>query len=39
MGLNKPIHILDAELSVRSIVNVVAIAVYDTVVNEHIYKT
>ncbi|MDR0831058.1 MAG: NADP-dependent malic enzyme [Prevotellaceae bacterium] len=31
MGLNKPIHILDVESSVRSIVNMTAIAVYDAV--------
>lgn len=34
MGLNKPIHILDVESSVRDIVNMTAIAVLDAMVNE-----
>ncbi|MDR1543519.1 MAG: NADP-dependent malic enzyme [Prevotellaceae bacterium] len=33
MGLNKPIHILDVESSVRSIVNMTALAVYDAVLS------
>ncbi|MHB9056627.1 MAG: NADP-dependent malic enzyme [Paludibacteraceae bacterium] len=38
MGLNKPIHILDVESSVRSIVNMTAIAVLDAIVEERIRK-
>jgi malate dehydrogenase (oxaloacetate-decarboxylating)(NADP+) len=38
MGLNKPIHILDVESSVRSIVNMTAIAAFDAVVNEIMYN-
>lgn len=38
MGLNKPIHILDVEASVRSIVNMTAIAAYDAIVNADIYQ-
>jgi len=34
MGLNKPIHILDIESSVRDIVNMTAIAVLDAIVEE-----
>jgi malate dehydrogenase (oxaloacetate-decarboxylating)(NADP+) len=34
MGLNKPIHILDVESSVRDIVNMTAIAVLDALVEE-----
>ncbi|MCL1868252.1 MAG: NADP-dependent malic enzyme [Paludibacter sp.] len=34
MGLNKPIHILDMESSVRSIVNMTAIAVFDAITHE-----
>ena len=34
MGLNKPIHILDVESSVRDIVNMTAIAVLDAIVEE-----
>jgi malate dehydrogenase (oxaloacetate-decarboxylating)(NADP+) len=34
MGLNKPIHILDVESSVRDIVNMTAIAVIDALVQE-----
>ena len=34
MGLNKPIHILDVESSVRDIVNMTAIAVLDAMVQE-----
>jgi malate dehydrogenase (oxaloacetate-decarboxylating)(NADP+) len=36
MGLNKPIHILDVESSVRDIVNMTAIAVLDAIVEEQI---
>ncbi|MBP1676723.1 MAG: allosteric NADP-dependent malic enzyme [Bacteroidetes bacterium] len=36
MGLNKPIHILDVESSVRDIVNMTAIAVLDALVQEQI---
>lgn len=36
MGLNKPIHILDVESSVRDIVNVTAVAVLDAIVDEQI---
>jgi malate dehydrogenase (oxaloacetate-decarboxylating)(NADP+) len=35
MGLNKPVHILDVESSVRDIVNMTAIAVLDAIVEEH----
>ncbi len=35
MGLNKPVHILDVESSVRSIVNVTAVAVIDSMLKEH----
>ena len=38
MGLNKPVHILDVESSVRSIVNMTAIAVLDAMVQERIEK-
>ncbi|HRZ96413.1 MAG TPA: NADP-dependent malic enzyme [Paludibacter sp.] len=38
MGLNKPIHILDVESSVRDIVNMTAIAVLDAMVQEQIDK-
>jgi malate dehydrogenase (oxaloacetate-decarboxylating)(NADP+) len=34
MGLNKPIHIVDVESSVRDIVNITAVAVLDAMVNE-----
>ena len=34
MGLNKPIHILNIESSVRDILNIVTIAVIDAQVNE-----
>jgi Malic enzyme len=34
MGLNKPVHILDVESSVRDIVNMTAIAVLDAMVEE-----
>ena len=34
LGLNKPIHILDVESSVQSIVNMTAIAVLDAIVEE-----
>ncbi len=37
MGLNKPIHILDVESSVRDIVNMTAIAVLDAIVEEQIH--
>jgi malate dehydrogenase (oxaloacetate-decarboxylating)(NADP+) len=36
MGLNKPVHILDVESSVRDIVNMTAIAVLDAIVEEKI---
>lgn len=36
MGLNKPVHILDVESSVRSIVNMVAVAVLDAIVEQQI---
>jgi malate dehydrogenase (oxaloacetate-decarboxylating)(NADP+) len=36
MGLNKPVHILDVETRVRDIVNMVAVAVIDAIVEEHI---
>jgi malate dehydrogenase (oxaloacetate-decarboxylating)(NADP+) len=36
MGLNKPIHILDVESSVRDIVNMTVIAVLDAIVEEKI---
>ncbi len=38
MGLNKPIHILDVESTVRDIVNITAIAVLDAMVQEQIDK-
>lgn len=38
MGLNKPVHILDVESSVRSIVNMTAVAVLDAIVEERIKK-
>lgn len=38
MGLNKPIHILDVESSVRSIVNLTAVAVLDAMVEQRIEK-
>ena len=34
MGLNKPIHILDVESSVRGIVNMTAIAAFDAIMRE-----
>jgi malate dehydrogenase (oxaloacetate-decarboxylating)(NADP+) len=34
MGLNKPIHIVDVESSVRDIVNMTAVAVLDAIVSE-----
>lgn len=34
MGLNKPVHILDVESSVRSIVNVTAVAVIDAIMTQ-----
>ncbi len=36
MGLNKPVHIMDVESSVRDIVNMTAIAVLDAIVEEQI---
>ncbi len=36
MGLQKPVHILDIESSVRSIVNMTAIAVVDAIIQERI---
>lgn len=36
MGLNKPVHILDVETPVRDIVNMVAVAVVDAIVEENI---
>lgn len=36
MGLNKPVHILDVDTSVRDIVNMVAVAVVDAIVEENI---
>jgi malate dehydrogenase (oxaloacetate-decarboxylating)(NADP+) len=36
MGLNKPVHILDVDTPVRDIVNMVAIAVIDAIVEEKI---
>ncbi|SFK44360.1 NADP-dependent malic enzyme [Proteiniphilum acetatigenes] len=36
MGLKKPVHILDVETSVRDIVNMVAVAVIDAIVEENI---
>jgi malate dehydrogenase (oxaloacetate-decarboxylating)(NADP+) len=36
MGLNKPVHILDVESSVRDIVNMTAVAVLDAIVEEQI---
>lgn len=38
MGLNKPVHILDVESSVRSIVNMTAVAVLDAMVEDRIKK-
>lgn len=35
MGLNKPVHILDVDTSVRDIVNMAAIAVIDAIVDEN----
>ena len=34
MGLNKPIHFTDFECSVRDIVNIVAVAVIDAIVEK-----
>jgi len=39
MGLNKPVHILDIESSIRDIVNMTAIAVLDAMVEEVKRKT
>jgi len=36
MGLNKPVHILDVDTPVRDIVNMVAVAVIDAIVEENI---
>ena len=36
MGLNKPVHILDVDTTVRDIVNMVAVAVIDAIVEENI---
>lgn len=36
MGLKKPVHILDVDTSVRDIVNMVAVAVIDAIVEENI---
>ena len=36
MGLNKPIHIMDVESSVRDIVNITAIAVLDAIIEQQI---
>lgn len=36
MGLKKPVHILDVETTVRDIVNMVAVAVIDAIVEENI---
>lgn len=36
MGLNKPVHILDVDTSVRDIVNMVVVAVIDAIVEENI---
>jgi malate dehydrogenase (oxaloacetate-decarboxylating)(NADP+) len=36
MGLNKPVHILDVESSVRDIVNMTAVAVLDAIVLEQV---
>lgn len=36
MGLNKPVHILDVDTSARDIVNMVAVAVIDAIVEENI---
>lgn len=33
MGLNKPVHVLDVEASVRDIVNMTTIAVIDAQIN------
>lgn len=38
MGLNKPVHILDVDTSVRDIVNMAAIAVIDAIVCENLNK-
>lgn len=38
MGLNKSVHILDVESSVRSIVNMTAVAVLDAMVEDRIQK-
>jgi malate dehydrogenase (oxaloacetate-decarboxylating)(NADP+) len=38
MGLNKPVHILDVESSVRGIVNMTAVAVLDAMVEERIAR-
>jgi malate dehydrogenase (oxaloacetate-decarboxylating)(NADP+) len=38
MGLNKPVHILDVETAERDIVNMVAVAVIDAIVEENIQK-
>lgn len=38
MGLNKPVHILDVDTSVRDIVNMVAVAVIDAIVEENILQ-
>ncbi len=35
MGLNKPVHILDVDTSVRDIVNMAAVAVIDAIVEEN----
>ncbi len=38
MGLNKPVHIMDIESSVRSIVNLAAVAVLDAMVEQRIER-
>ncbi len=38
MGLNKSVHILDVETSVRNIVNVTAVAVIDAMIEQHTEK-
>ena len=38
MGLNKPIHFVDIESSVRDIINVTAIAAIDAIVDKKIHK-
>lgn len=38
MGLNKPVHILDVDTHVRDIVNMVAVAVIDAIVEENIQR-